>query len=690
MQYRLTIWLIVSALLHPLSSQGWNSTGGPQGGDVRALVLKGTTVFAGTDNGVWKSADEGQSWQYCSANARIVGLCVQGRYLFVMTENNGVWRSEDDGMTWEIVNIPVDPDRQVTMIDAAFGVIIAGASGGAGVLFMSRDSGKTWVELNTKTDFPRFYGCRSLLRMDSLLFLGSEKYGSNGGIICSRDSGMTWERVNDGVTLKGISILGRIDTVLFAGKSERTADEGCIFRSFDLGVTWEKAQVGLPQSSLKRVSGFGTSGNRIFAAVHEYSAPSYIAYRNSIYCSEDYGTSWRPLEQGLPLPDGNCFLTLPDRLLLSIKCGGVFSISAHDSNWKPANNGLSCMPVSSLCLMDGKVVCASFYHFIFEYAASNWKRLPVALPYAAHVTAHENTIAISSQKGVEFSNDIGGNWVMSDTSGIATGFKGAIPSFRGNPLYFHEGYVFCAKWDGVFRTRVSDMKTEQVFKNEDNTVSNEDWYFFTGNKGMMVAGFAGRLLFSKNTGATWSEKKDVCPYPTAAVFPVSGNTSKILIAEYDQGIYRSEDGGNSWSSPASQLQRINAIASWNGVLFAATKGKGVHVSYDTGATWSDFNTGLNYIRFITDLLVDDTLLYASTDGAGVWVFDLHKLGSSPVDQNLTQTGKNSSSKSWRLAVTVTPKNIRETSSCTRSFNLNGRQLSKGLRVNGVRCLLPSP
>ncbi|MBN2037285.1 MAG: hypothetical protein JW768_11130 [Chitinispirillaceae bacterium] len=656
------VWIMLAVLgcLSPLNSQQWRTTGGPDGGDVNALVQCGNSIFAGTHSGVWKSTDEGRSWRYSSGAAPVTNMCALGRYIFEVTYSNGVWRSGDDGVTWEPVTPPIDPDRRVNMIGAALGVVIAGAAGGSATLFISTDSGTTWKDLNRQEGFPTLYSCSSMESMGSFLFLSGNQTGPYGGVIRSADSGKTWERVNEGLTVntKNISVLGKVDTVLLAGRKEWVIDEGCIFASYDNGYTWEKAQIGLPISWFKRVLSFGNSGKRIFAAIIETSALiTKYTLQTSVYVSNDHGATWQRLEKGLPVPDGNCFLSLPDRLLLAPRCGGIYAITGSDTVWQPSNTGLSCMPVSALCVSGNRLMCSAFYHFVFGYdlLQNKWQPFPAEIHNNTFIVASDSVIALSSRTGVQISTDNGATFAMTDTAWIEEGFKGAIPSFWGKPLLIHEGYVFCTKWDGIYRTLISENSTLRQFENTKNTVSNEDWYFFSGRKQTMVAGFAGRLFLSQDTGRSWDHMTDVCTYPTAACFPDPANDSLVLVAEYNAGVYRSNDGGQTWSPPVSRMPRINTFASWRGVLFAGIKGLGVQISYDTGATWTEFNTGLPTVRFITDLLVVDTLLYAATDGSSVWEFNLNELSPASVRKTVHKKAGNRLPPSWRLSVTVAGK-----------------------------------
>jgi len=54
---------LVIALLCPFASAQWVQTNGPYGGDLRALAVSGTNLFAGTwGSGVFLSTNNGTSW----------------------------------------------------------------------------------------------------------------------------------------------------------------------------------------------------------------------------------------------------------------------------------------------------------------------------------------------------------------------------------------------------------------------------------------------------------------------------------------------------------------------------------------------------------------------------------------------------------------------------------------------------
>ena len=89
----------------------WQQTSGLEGGYVYHLGRNASTVFAGTDNGIWSSFDEGQSWQILNPafnDHRIVALTLYNAEILALAIKFGpsnsddpfLFRSTDAGQTW--------------------------------------------------------------------------------------------------------------------------------------------------------------------------------------------------------------------------------------------------------------------------------------------------------------------------------------------------------------------------------------------------------------------------------------------------------------------------------------------------------------------------------------------------------------------------------------------------------------
>ena len=97
-------------------------------------------------------------------------------------------------------------------------------------------------------------------------------------------------------------------------------------------------------------------------------------------------------------------------------------------------------------------------------------------------------------------------------------------------------------------------------------------------------------------------------------------------ARYDGGVFKSTDGGGSWTAintglTNTEVQALAIDPSAPGTLYAGTYAGGVFKSTDAGVSWTEMNAGLATPN-VTALAIDPTLptkLYAGTD---VGVYDI--------------------------------------------------------------------
>lgn len=72
------------------------------GGSVRALYLHEGWLIAGTDNGIYRSADEGMSWQQTDDLIQVNDITNFNGRIYA-ARRDGIVVSDDDGKTWAIV-----------------------------------------------------------------------------------------------------------------------------------------------------------------------------------------------------------------------------------------------------------------------------------------------------------------------------------------------------------------------------------------------------------------------------------------------------------------------------------------------------------------------------------------------------------------------------------------------------------
>lgn len=133
----LFILLIVSV---NLQSQ-WVRTNGPNGGYTDDFAVSGSTIFAATTGGLYRSDDNGQSWISVS-NRGASTICLNGTSVFASSEFSDIYRSTDNGNSWVNISFIGATDLYVHN-----GILFAG-TGGAGV-YRSTNNGNSFQAVNT-------------------------------------------------------------------------------------------------------------------------------------------------------------------------------------------------------------------------------------------------------------------------------------------------------------------------------------------------------------------------------------------------------------------------------------------------------------------------------------------------------------------------------------------------------------
>ncbi len=157
---------------------------GVQSNYVSSLIALGSKLFAGTDSGIFVSADVGITWKESDSgfplgtgDNTVLSFSIIGSNIFVGTDYTGVFRSTDSGVTWFAVS-PIIPDTGIVTV---FNVeqdlfALAGPDGYSiddGGLFLSTDLGFSWEQIYNGAPINYYEGFNSPVA-DGYLFLGTE------------------------------------------------------------------------------------------------------------------------------------------------------------------------------------------------------------------------------------------------------------------------------------------------------------------------------------------------------------------------------------------------------------------------------------------------------------------------------------------------------------------------------------
>ncbi|MDI9546760.1 MAG: hypothetical protein QM346_04105, partial [Chloroflexota bacterium] len=225
-----------------------------------------------TQTGVYRSADQGASWQRISPPWAVWDLALAGERLFVGRRQGIAWTDtlSAEQPTWHetaglhgVTFFRIHPDR----LDAD--VVWGGTWGNS--IGVSEDRGKTIAPLNN--------GLETLSALDIWQHETPGQYtiGTIEGLYRTDDGGETWFKLPGPLQRQTVfSLLQTADGVLWAG-----AADGLWF-SADYGVTWGQAE-GAPVATVLQMGTTMLGGHSLMWAATE---------GRGVWISEDSGRSW--------------------------------------------------------------------------------------------------------------------------------------------------------------------------------------------------------------------------------------------------------------------------------------------------------------------------------------------------------------------------------------------------------------
>ena len=157
LQHSILLTFTLISICSPMLAQ-WERTEGPSGGMVLSMQSNEEYLFAGTRNGLYRSGDEGHSWQQLGNGLPVSFTChdfdldhssllVYGSYQITPGDTSDryrIFKSTDHGDSWQTIFLPdsVNYSSQVVIHDT----LLFHASKS---LLRSTDNGETWSALLT-------------------------------------------------------------------------------------------------------------------------------------------------------------------------------------------------------------------------------------------------------------------------------------------------------------------------------------------------------------------------------------------------------------------------------------------------------------------------------------------------------------------------------------------------------------
>ncbi len=515
----------------------------------------------------------------------------------------GVFRSDDDGDSWQPASRGLaDVDVQNVVVDAQRGALYA-AVFGLGV-FVSDDDATTWRNASQGIQ-GRPVTAMALDPQTGVLYAGTDGYG----LYISRDGGARWQTAGGGLMNHFVARLapGPRPDELFAA-----TDRG-IFRSVDAAATWEQLAATAPPTPAWSF------------AIDPDSGVVYAATNQGVLRFEPQGARLRLAYTGLNQLRAQAVALDPQtgHLYAGAWNEGVWRSTDRGATWRPLNAGLRSMRIQTLRMdADGRRLLAGTESGVFylETGKDVWQ--------AARATpASRNVISLAvdqmtgevyagtSGGGVFRSSDDGTSW-QAVSIGLGNGLAQTIALDRGG------GMIYVGTPQGVFRSPLNPIRwqlsgAELAGVDVASIVADaRSGYLFA------VTG-RGDVFRSIDQGASW-QLVDGLRQLFARTIAVSAYSGAIYVGAFRGGVARSLDQGFNWEPIGRNLPDPNIEAllvdERDGALYAGTLNGAVFRTVDGGISWR--RIGESLAARILGLALEgegDALLAATS--AGLFRFD---------------------------------------------------------------------
>jgi photosystem II stability/assembly factor-like uncharacterized protein len=481
---------------------------------------------AGDNTGANVSLDGGNTWQACKG----LQSYENGQFTFSPWATTGktVWlgtlggpyKSTDGGLNWSLERAGMDPlDYGGYPVDPIEKILF---------------------DPHNPNHLLAFGGNTRMLSSD----------GAMGAIWESNDGGSSWTKKT---TLGGGTGYGIFDATYAGSNLYAVYDSKGIFESTDNGATWFARNNGLPQLHVSSVAADQTNSQVLYCSI--FSGLRTGTYKpGGIYKTINGGVSWQPINNGLP---------------------------TYTYTGGPGYDVVAVAPSNPNILYTDDTGDGETGTYRSTNAGASWSHLPTPTNFFVEMGNH--TIAIDPRDsnhvfegGMQCIDRTTDGWKITDIGTVASGsgWRGTgnaglwTLNINFNP--YNVDQVILSSHDGGYQLQSTDaMKSWNTLIGP--SFSKNAWggtqatFSRSGTIYATIGQFGGDgspgILKSTNSGKTWHFVTNPAPSGTEPDYTYcQPNNPKNVWVDNGHQIYRSRDGGRTWTQVTSKDDGYGRLA----------------------------------------------------------------------------------------------------------------------------------
>ena len=639
----------------------------------------GDPNYYGTDLGVWKSTDGGQTWLQSTTgmgNRLAVEILMDptNNNILVAATDNGIYRSTNAGANWSLVKTGGD-FKDMQFMPGSTNTLYAVTSS---EFWRSTDFGNTWTQITNGVVIPGG-GSGNGMRIavsaanPNIVYVGMVT--DEGTILKSTNGGLTFTTVyhNPAQSLVGYDATGGGQGDYNFSMTADPTDANTVFvvahvvwRSTDGGITWTQLTDWYDQlhTDMHGIRFHPTYNNKLFN-VND----------GGVWLSQDLGDNWVPKSDGLGATEIYHASQSPikrDMISIGTQDNGELYFSANDWN---TNRGGDWGSRSSFDYATNNLV---YYYENGNRRTVSGSETSYNLPFTAinssvlEFTKKINTLAFSGEQEVWRTttlNNVSPTWTQ------MSNFNQTVKAINSSPADSTLLYVITAN-NKLYRCD-NALATTPTFTNYTTPAATNLFASIASvktNSNVVYISCGNKVYRSANKGATWTNvTSNLATVNIIKIYYDEFSANEAIYVCNAKGVYYKDASMVNWTNITYNLPSIADIQDFM-IYNPGTAASLLRVAYYGRGVWElPINTSMppapDFTANITTICAGQTVNFSDLSAGNPSVWNWNFPGGTP-SSSTSQNPSITYSSTGFFNVTLTASNTNGPGSVTKTTYIN--------------------